>query len=277
MVPTDNSKPDESRRQDIVDAENRRNRSIIADAVKQMVLIIISLGFSNAYTIVSKSDDKVLHFFSATCETGAKCHHVSGDSLLMFAIYVLIGTRFLLTSWLYLSTTYRDDNPKKLRILPDAIGIFLTGVFIGVQSSYASAQWIPDFFMLFCLILLIDVVSSLASLGMNWRAVKHEGLAQEIAWIGNNFAFGIATFVAVLKSPPFDPIGSGAHLLMPFALLNCAISFGISWFGYFRAKRVAPKRLDHDLVAVVLAKRDGSIRVEEARRWLSAAIARDRH
>jgi hypothetical protein len=125
MDPTGNSNSNDSRRQEIVDAENRSHRSIIADAIKQMVLIIISLGFPNAYTHLAKPDDIAkgsgLHFFE-----------LSPDSRLIFALYVLIGTRFLLTSWLYLSTTYRDDNPKKLRILPDAMGIFLVGIMVGV-------------------------------------------------------------------------------------------------------------------------------------------------
>ena len=243
MAPADASPPEESRRQAFVDTENRRHRSIIADAVKQMVLIIISRGLPNAYTILTKSDDKVVHFVAAACPTrGEACHVVSSSSLLIFAIYVLIGTRFLLTSWLYLSTTYRDDNPKKLRILPDAIGIFLTGVFIGVQSSYASEQWMTDFFLLFCLVLLIDVVFSVASVGMNWQAVKGEGLPQELCWVGNNFVFGIAAFITLVRSAPVRPDSSSAYALMLFAFLNCAISFGISWFGYFRAQRAAPKR-----------------------------------
>jgi hypothetical protein len=33
------------------------------------------------------------------------------------------------------------------------------------------------------------------------------------------------------------------------------------------------KHWEHDLVAVVLAERDGNIQVNEARRWLSAVIA----
>jgi hypothetical protein len=129
----------------------------------------------------------------------------------------------------------------------------------------------PDFFQIFCLVLLIDVVSSIVSVGMNWQAVKGEGLHQELFWIGNNVVFGIATFVAVQEFP-LRP-----YLVMTLAFLNCAVSFGISWFGYFRSKRLASKRSDHDLMAVVLAKRDGAIRVNEVRRWLSAAIARDPH
>jgi hypothetical protein len=269
MVSTDNTQRDEPRRrQGIVDAQNRRHRSIIADAIKQMVLIMISLGLPIAYTHLAKPDKVAegdgLHFF-----------HLSPTSLVIFAIYVFIGTRFLLTSWLYLSTTYRDDNPRKLRILPDAIGIFLIGVLIGVQSCYASEKSMTDFFMLFCLVLIIDVVSSIASVGMNWQAIKGEGLYQELCWIGNNAIFGTLTFIAVPKSPPFYLADSTAHLLMAYALLNCAISFLISWFGYFRAQRIPSKHGDHDLVAVVLAKRDGDIRVEEARRWLSASFARE--
>jgi len=270
MVSTENMQIADLSRQDIVDAENRRNRSIIADAIRQMVLIIISLGLPIAYNHLAKPDDVAqghgLHFFQ-----------LSPASLLLFAIYVFIGTRFLLTSWLYLSTTYRDDNPRKLRILPDAIGIFLTGVIIGVQSCYASEKSMPDFFQIFSLVLLIDVVFSLASVAMNWQAVKGEGLFQELCWIGNNVVFGALTFIAVSKAPSFDPTDSTAHSLMAYALLNCLISFVISWFGYFRAKREASKRPDHDLMAVVLAKRDGAIRLDEVRRWLSAGIVRDRH
>jgi hypothetical protein len=264
-----NTQPDGIRRQAVVDAENRRNRNTVADAIRQMVLIIISLGLPFAFTHLAKPDDvaqgRGLHFFQ-----------LSPTSLVIFAIYVLIGTRFLLTSWLYLSTTYRDDNPRKLRILPDAIGILLTGVLIGVQSCYASEKSMTDFFMLFCLVLLIDVVASLVSVRMNWEAVKGDGLWQELCWIGNNVFFGTLAFVAVPTSYPFPLSDSTAHLLMAYALLNCAISFLISWFGYFRAKRVPSKRLGHDLVAVVLARRDGDIRFEEARQWLSTSFARDR-
>jgi hypothetical protein len=271
MVTTDNTQPDEVSRQALVEAENRRNRTVIADAIKQMVLIIISLGFSTAYTLLSKPDEKGLHFFSLLCSRADTPCHVDSSSLSIFAIYVFIGTRFLLTSWLYLSSTYRDDNPKKLRILPDAIGIFLTGVFIGVQSAYASVQWMSDFFMLFCLVLLIDVVFSIASVVINWEAVRGEGLRQELLWIGNNVVFGIAIMFALREPAPSPPV------LMALAFLNCTVSFGISWFWYFRSQRPASTHADHDLMAVVFAKRDGAVRAEEVRQWLSAAVARDRH
>ena len=270
MVPSDKTKADEPRRQAIVDAENRRNRSIIADAIKQMVLIVISLGLPNAYTFLAKPDDVArgsgLHFFE-----------LSLNSRLIFAIYVLIGTRFLLTSWLYLSTMYRDDNPKKLRILPDAMGIFLVGIMVGVQSCYASQNSMSDFFQIFCLVLWIDVAFSLASVAVNWQAVKDEGLRQELCWLGNNVLFGTLTAVAVSQSPRFGPTSSTAHLLIACALLNCATSFVISWFGYFRSRRAPSNRSAHDLVAVVLAKRDGAIRVAEARQWLATSLTPDGH
>jgi len=44
MVSTGNMLPDDTRRQDVVAAENRLNRNAIADSIKQMVLIMISLG-----------------------------------------------------------------------------------------------------------------------------------------------------------------------------------------------------------------------------------------
>ena len=207
-----------------------------------MVLIIISLGLPIAYATLTKPDD-------VANGNGRHFVDLSPATLMIFAIYVLIGPRFLLTSWLYLSTTYREDNPRNLRILPDAIGIFLTGVIIGVQSCYASEKSMPDFFQIFCLVLLIDVVSSLGSVGLNWQAVKGEGLPQELFWIGNNVVFGILTFVTLLKSPSFDPASSTVRSLMAYAFLNCAVSFVISWFGYFRAKRDASKRMDHNPVA----------------------------
>jgi hypothetical protein len=260
-----------------VDAENRRNRGIIADAVKQMVLVIISLGFSNAFMILAKPAEKNLHLFSAACRAETEsCPVVQYDSRLIFAIYVLIGTRFLLTSWVYLSTTYRDDNPKTLRILPDAIGIFLTGILIGVQSSYASADWMPDFFLLFLLVLLVDVISSVASIIMNLQAVKDEGLSQELWWIGNNFVFGIATFAVLIVHLPYDPTRWPAGLLMSIAFLNCAISLGVTWRGYFRAKRVPSKyTAEQKVMAVVLAKRGDRIRVDDIRQWLSTGVAND--
>jgi hypothetical protein len=269
MTQIDSSRSDDSRRQDIVDAENRLNRNTIADAIRQMVLIIVSLGLPFAYTHLAKPD-KVAE------GNGPHLFQLSHTSLVIFLIYVLIGARFLLTSWLYLCTTYREDNPRKLRILPDAIGIFVTGVLIGVQSCYASEKSMIDFFMLFCIALLFDVLCSTASLVTNWQAIKGEGLYQEMCWIANNLLFGMLTLFALPKSSPFNLADSTAQFLIVFAILNCLVSFVIAWFGYFRPKRLPSKHSGHGLVAVVLARRDGNIQAEEARGWLSGSFARER-
>ena len=80
--------------------------------------------------------------------------------------------------------------------------------------------------------------------------------------------------IADIRSVPSDR--RTVHLLMAYALLNCAISFVMFWFGYFRSKWVPSQRLGHEVAAVVLAKQDGSIRAEEAERWLFPAIVRER-
>jgi hypothetical protein len=220
--------------------ENLRNQSIIADALKQMVLVIISLGFSNAFLVLVKPDDKVLHLFNAACGAEPKgCPLVQWDNLLIFLLYILVGTRFLLTNWLYLSTTYRDNNRNKLHISPDAIGIFLTGVLIGMQSSYASPGWMPDFFLVFSLVLLADTVASIVSIGLNWQVVKHEGLRQELWWTGNNLFFCVATSVLLVSHPPYNSTSWPGVLLMVVAFLNSLISLVITWLGYFRTNRVA--------------------------------------
>ena len=242
MVQTDHERA-EAVRQATVDRENQRNRGIIADAIKQFVLIVISLGFSNAFTILSRplmGADGLSHLF--THQGCAACSLIKRESWLIFAIYTLIGARFLLTNWLYISTTYRDDNPKQLRIIPDAVGIFLTSIFIGIQSSYASADFMTDFFEIFCVILAVDVVSSFASIGMNRRQLIGDGLCQELLWVGNNLILGVASVGWILAYPPHDRTDRSVWPLMGLAFLNCAISFGITWYWYFRAGRAVWQR-----------------------------------
>lgn len=231
MLPAD-KKTDAAAREKAIYAENLLNRSIIADAIKQMVLVVISLGFSNAFTNLSKQPPLL----------------PSGLSLEIFVIYILIGTRFLLTSWLYLSTTYRDtpnsdEHLKKLNIEPDAVGISLTGILIGVQSSYATVDNLRYFFCLFCLVLFVDVVSSAISLAINREVAKDKGLRHELYWILNNAVLGAAMFVVIVMYVPLDPgavfapSGWPVVALMIAASLNCLISLGISWCGYFRPQR----------------------------------------
>jgi hypothetical protein len=207
-------------------SQNLRH-SIIADAIEQMVLVVISRGFSNAFVILVKPHDEVLHLFNAACGAEPKgCPQVQLCNLAIFLLYIL-----LLTNWLYLSITYRDNNPKKLWILPDAIGIFLTGLLIGVQSSYASADLKPDFYFVFSLVLLVDAAASIFSIRMNWEAVRGEGLCQELLWVGNNLVFGAWILVLVVSKD--NSTGWPDAQLMAFAYLNSAISLLITW-GYFR-------------------------------------------
>jgi hypothetical protein len=238
-----------------VDAENCRNRGFIADAIRQMVLLVISLGFTNAFGILLAKPDNdpeaaIPHLFCRACVAAFReacgapagsCTAVTWPSFLIFSIYILFGTRFLLTSWLYLSTTYRDeDNPRRLRILPDAIGIFLTGVVIGLQSYYASVAFMSDFFLMVCLVLFVDVVSSAASIAVNRKAVEREGLRRELLWVANNMLCGVAMFILVLKYLHYGQLNWSVSLLVFLAFLNSLLSFLITYFGYFRAKRVGP-------------------------------------
>lgn len=222
-------------------AAHNRNRAAIADAIKQMVLIIISLGFANAFAILATPGDTAVkgpHLLDKMCAMAAGgCTGFAWDSLLIFTVYVLVGARFLLTNWLYLSAAYPDDNAKDMKILPDALGIFLTGLVIGVQSSYASAtspKTIADFFLLFCLVLGIDVVFSIGSIRLNRAVLKDGDLAQECLWAGNNVVFGIASFTLVLSMFPFDASSGTTWLLTLLALLNCMVSLAITYHGYFR-------------------------------------------
>ncbi|HXZ00628.1 MAG TPA: hypothetical protein VEI03_11545 [Stellaceae bacterium] len=224
--------------------ESNRNRSIVADALKQMVLVIISLGFANAVQILAepgKTAENGPHVVEWICLPANKsCHGFALDDLLIFAIYVLVGARFLLTNWLYLSTTYREDSPKDLKILPDAIGIFLTGVVIGVQSSYVTAKSgspIADFFLLFCLILSVDGVFSVISLAVNCSVLDYDDRAQEWRWLRNNVFFGILSLALVFWRPPLEPSSWRVYALIFLAFLNCLMSFHATYRGYFEPTR----------------------------------------
>lgn len=228
-----------------VTAENRRNRSIIADAVKQMVLVVISLGFAKAFDLFLTTPEtsatvRETRRLLAQCLQGSVPCPVTPIAFLVFCVYLLFGTRFLLTSWLYLSTTYRDDNMSNPQILPDAIGISMTGVVIGMQSYYASEVTIADFFLMICVVLFIDVVSSVISVAVNKEAVEGEGLGRECLWICNNLIFGVAMF-AVLANSKYQPAPPCSQILIILACVNSLLSFGIAWNGYFRVHRYSTK------------------------------------
>jgi hypothetical protein len=212
--------------------QNRANQSTIADAVKQFVLIIISLGFSSAFGILTKAvADKLPHIYSHVCFVyDPTCQGFNLANLLVFAIYVLVGTRFLLTNWLYLTATYQNDNNKELVMWPDAVGTSLTGILIAIQSSYAAWVTVSDFFWWFLAILGIDVFFSVISLAVHWRTPGSKDWRREGLSMANNVIFGLLSLRVLVSS-------RDSGWLIFIAFLNSMVSFAISYRGYFRTWR----------------------------------------
>jgi len=100
--------------------------------IKQFLLIIVSLGLTAAFGILSRplssdgtASQSIAHLVqrcaapagNASGETAAaaKCLTVGADAWAVFLLYILICTRFLLSNWLYLSSIYADPETIRQR------------------------------------------------------------------------------------------------------------------------------------------------------------------
>lgn len=229
-------------------------RAAIADFLRQFILLITSLAFTNAFTGLlrpSGSEGTLMPRLGGAAMTfhpdSAAAAAEPWASLPLFAIYILVGTRFVLVNWIYLSTLYGEasGSARQPRIAPDAVSIFLTGIGIGLLSYYCSAGLSYGFFVLLAAILLIDALCSLASLSVNRESMDEADRRSAIVWLANNLGFGLACLGLVLRLDWPTPPGAGAYrLLMALAALNCAVSLANAYAGYLAAK---PRRRRHEM------------------------------
>lgn len=155
----------------------------VSGILQQFVVIIISLGLANAFTLF------------ATQETFELAH------VLSFAIYLLVGLRFLAANLLYLAYQYGREVQHPKRIYADAFGMVITGVVIGLQGSYVTSihDSAPNasarFYFCLLIILLVDAVFSIWSHAIN--AMEGErfldrGIAScDVRWVLNNVVFAV--------------------------------------------------------------------------------------
>src|SRR6516164_6840152 len=145
--------------------EIQSNRLALADMVKQFLLIVVSLGLTNAFSILANppgTDDtagkvivRIVQQCPAAAPLSSHCMTISWANGLICLIYILVCTRFLLSHWLFMSDVYtrRASTAPRRHLRFEAMGVFLTGILLGVQSSYAAENTLYDFVVLFTAIL----------------------------------------------------------------------------------------------------------------------------
>ncbi len=162
-------------------------RKAMNDAVSgillQFVVIIISLGLANAFTLF------------ATQETFEPAY------VLSFGIYLLVGLRFLAANLLYLAYQYGREVQHPKRIYPDAIGMVVTGIVIGLQGSYVTSAHAAAphasfrFYVCLLIILAADAVFSVWSHALNApdgeKFLDRGFKSCDVRWVANNFVFAL--------------------------------------------------------------------------------------
>jgi hypothetical protein len=222
--------------------QTQDNRRQIPEMIKQFLVIIVSLALANAFHILTHRPDtdkdnivRIFQHYSAPYPAPVDSNQsiFDGGNLIVCIIYVLICARFLFHHWLYMSTVYADLNRPRQRIRFEAIGVVLTGIFLGVQSYYTAARTFYDFISLFTIILGIDFLISVPSL-LEDRAVLFQNQKRGVLyWILNNIAFGLFFVFWLLHVGTSTEVDlTFWRLAIVFVVLNCGLSGCITFYNY---------------------------------------------
>jgi hypothetical protein len=239
--------------------EIQSTRLALADMIKQFLLIVISLGLTNAFAILASppgADDavgkvivRIFQQCTPSSSNSSHCANISLGNLFICVIYIMICTRFLLSHWLFLSNVYArqaSTGPRR-HIRIEAFGVFLTGILLGMQSSYAAVNTLYDFVALFAIILLIDSFVSFLSVVTFPTSLSLNDKLETVYWTVNNVFFcflcGLVLWYIGRSREP-DLKSFFYWLLIALVLANCAISLCITLYNYLSggSGKLAPLR-----------------------------------
>jgi hypothetical protein len=226
----------------MTDEKRRALNTVVANILLQFVVLIISLGFANAFQLFAPQA-------------------AFDRSILAFAIYVLVGLRFLAANLLYLAYEYPQPSnepappnapaqPPPKKIYADACGMIVTGIVIGLAGSYVTEPPVPDhcamppcdapysaslrFYLCLLVILAADFGGSLWSHWVNrdkskkfWPSLK----SCDVRWILNNLIFG--AIIAALLYFLWHDRDLPDLLTLAIALIS-TIALGITFDGFWR-------------------------------------------
>lgn len=223
--------------------QTQEKRQQFPEMIKQFLLIIVSLGLANSFQLLTHrpgtEPDKIIRIFQPYSarlpEPVNSDQSIFGGNFIVCLIYVIICARFIFHHWLYLTTVYAHldstaevglHKPRQ-HLRYEALGVVLTGVFLGVQSYYAVVRTFYDFVALFTIIVGVDFGMSVLSLWEDRKSLRHNQRRRRGVWywIWNNTVF-LLLFVFCLLY-----IGSSTKvdlkswwLVILFVVLNCGIS-----------------------------------------------------
>jgi hypothetical protein len=219
------------------------NRAAIADLIKQFILLITGLAFANAFGILVRPPDltgKLRDPIGYVAMPSALDHlgDANGgvrENVIIFLIFIVVGTRFLVVNWLYLTATYGESNglERQPSIIFDAIGVFLTGIGVGVLGFYATITLVHDFFVLLIAILLFDATASGLSLMKNRKLLHVDDKKKVKLWTLNNAVVGLISILVIWGAPRSEVDNFRYYALMAFAVSNCLVSVSIAYFAFF--------------------------------------------
>jgi hypothetical protein len=230
-------------------------RQQFLEMIKQFLLIIVSLGLANSFQLLTHrpgtEPDKIIRIFQSysarLLEDVNSDQSIFGGNFIVCLIYVIICARFIFHHWLYLTIGYSHpdstakvgDHEPRQYLRYEALGVVLTGVFLGVQSYYAAVSTFYDFVALFTIIVLLDLGMSVASrwedrkfLRQNQNQRRRDGVRH---WIWNNTVFLLLFVLSLLYIGPstkMDLTSWWLWLVILLVVINCGRSCYITSY-YF--------------------------------------------